>query len=270
MQNRADDTTTHRGRDDSLLWIHFIHAQARPSLARIQLNTYQPRTIKNIMKYQDITAAVTALAMSSTIAFAAEDTQKSATATSGTSTATTQAQNQNQNQNPADKWLVDSSKLDGAAVWDFHGNKLGDLQQVLVDPKSGRVRYGVLEVDKAWNWSDPMIAIPWGTFAVKKGDGKTPTISIDSTKEKLEKAPRYKVGDAGRLYEKKASQPIYTYWGIYWIEDPTPTGGAGERDQNKPGNNTSGNPSSSSGSTDGTTPATPRPGGNNNNNTPDN
>ncbi len=126
--------------------------------------------------------------------------------------------------NPADtSGLVDASKLEGTDVYDFHGQKLGELEQMLIDPQSGHIRYGVMEVDKAWNWNDPHIAIPWGSFVVKKGDGETPNLSIDATKEKLEKAPKFKVGDANRLYSKEASEPIYTYWSIYWWEEPTGT-----------------------------------------------
>ncbi len=149
------------------------------------------------------------------------------------------------------QWLVDASKLDGTAVFDFHGHKLGDLQKVLIDPKSGRIRYGVMEVDKSWNWNDPTVAIPWGTFAVKKGDDKMPNLSIDATKDKLEKAPKFKEGDADRLFGKEASAPIYTYWSIYWFDEPMP---ATQKDAT---GNKSKSPSSKTGSdaADTSTPA---------------
>lgn len=166
------------------------------------------------MKYQYYTAAITAFAISATVAVAQEKNQQ----TTNTQT-------------PDNQWLVDTSKLDGTEVYDFHGSKLGEIQQVLVDPKSGRIRYGVMEVDKAWNWNDPMVAIPWGSFTVKKANDKTPTLSLDSTKEKLEKAPKYKVGDAGSLYRKEAGEPIYTYWGIYWFDDPSDSSQSGNKNQ---------------------------------------
>ncbi len=151
------------------------------------------------MKYSKLTATFAAFALSATSVFAADASSMS------------------------DKqWLIDASKLDGTAVYDFHGTKLGDIQQVLIDPQSGRIRYGVVEVDKTWNWNDPQIAVPWGAFVVKKGDDKKPKLSIDATKDKLEKAPKYKVGDADRLFEKQASAPVYSYWSIYWWDEPMP------------------------------------------------
>lgn len=146
------------------------------------------------MKLTKLIASLAAITLSSTVAFAADSAGS----------------------------LVDASKLDGVEVYDFHGNKLGDIQQILIDPASGRIRYGVLEVDKAWNWSDPHVAIPWGSFAVKRGENNVVKFSVDATKEKLEKAPRFKAGDADRLFSKDASKPVYSYWSIYWIEDPMP------------------------------------------------
>lgn len=151
------------------------------------------------MKIRSITAALAAIALTSTTAaFAAADST----------------------QNANSQWLVDASKLEGTEVYDFHGHKLGDLQQVLIDPQTGRIRYGVMEVAKDWSWTDPQVAIPWDSFAIKRGDDKKVALSIDATKEKLEKAPKFKAGDADRLFSKEASQPIYSYWSIYWFEEP--------------------------------------------------
>ena len=153
------------------------------------------------MKNRSIAAVIAALAISSTAAFAVADNTKNADS----------------------KWLLDASKLEGTDVWDFHGNKLGGLQQVLLDPQTGRIRYGVIEVDKSWNWSDPQVAVPWDSFAVKRGDDKKTVLSIDATKEKLQNAPKFKAGDAERLFSKEASQPIYSYWSVYWFEEPAAT-----------------------------------------------
>lgn len=115
-------------------------------------------------------------------------------------------------------WLVDASKLDDLSVSDKAGNDLGEIEEVLIDPASGQVRYAVLEVDKAWQFNDPKIAVPWGSFEVTRGSDEKVRLTLDATKDKLTKAPRYKVGDANRLFSKEASQPIYSYWSIYWFD----------------------------------------------------
>ena len=151
------------------------------------------------MKFKQLATSLAALVLSTTFAFAADA-----------------------NNTTGSQQLVDASKLDGRDVYDFHGQKLGHLDQVLIDPQSGQVRYGVLEVDKTWSLNDPKIAVPWGSFAVKPGDNNAVNLSLDATKEKLENAPKFKAGDANRLFSKEASAPVYSYWSIYWFDEPMP------------------------------------------------
>ena len=158
------------------------------------------------MKWKNITAPLAALTLSATAVYAVE----------------------------AGK-LVDAAKLDGTEVYDFHGTKLGDIQQILIDPNAGRIRYGVLQVDKSWNWNDPEVAVPWGSFVVKRGGDNSVKLSLDANKEKLEKAPRFKSGDADRLYGRDASQPIYTYWSIIWMDDPQRSDSTTGQDRNSSG-----------------------------------
>ena len=154
-----------------------------------------------------------------------------------------------------DHGYIDVSRLNGMAVWDFHGKKIGDIQQVLLDTKSGRARFAVVQVDKEWSLDNPEIAVPWGSMHVKWTDEK-PVVSMDATKEKLMGAPGYKLGDADRLYTKEASEPIYSYWSIVWHEDPiTPDPSNTTNKSDREGTSTN--------STTPTAPNTPTP------NTPD-
>jgi sporulation protein YlmC with PRC-barrel domain len=123
--------------------------------------------------------------------------------------------------------LVDAGKLDGRDVKNLQGQDLGKIKQVLIDPQSGRVRYGVLQVDKAWSLNNPEIAVPFGAFKITRTANNDFTIQLDATKEKLEKAPQHKIGEADRLFSVEASQPLYTYWSIMWLDDPSANSGSG-------------------------------------------
>lgn len=183
------------------------------------------------MKLINLTTSLAALALSTTFALSADANNSSGSR------------------------LVDVSKLDGTEIWDFHGQKLGHLEQVLIDPQSGRVRYGVIEVDKTWNFSDPKVAVPWGSFAVKYGNDNALTLSMDATKEKLEKAPKFKAGDGERLFSKEASHPVYSYWSIIWFDEPMPAKSG--RTKNLDGTKTSNQTPTSNPETSGTPPAKP-------------
>lgn len=119
--------------------------------------------------------------------------------------------------------LLDATGLDGTDVWDFHGKKIGDLKHILVDPHSGRARYAVIEVDKAWELIDPEVAVPWGAFRFARKDDKSLEVALDSTKERLAGAPRYKAGDKDRIFNRDGGETIYSYWRIQWYDDPATT-----------------------------------------------
>lgn len=119
--------------------------------------------------------------------------------------------------------LIGASKLDGKKVVNLQGEELGDLQQLLIDPQTGRVRYAVIEINKLWKINDPEVAVPFGALKITgKPNDANFKITLDATKDKLSNAPKHKIGEADRLFSKEASQPIYTYWSIYWFEDPKP------------------------------------------------
>lgn len=119
--------------------------------------------------------------------------------------------------------LLRASTLNGKNVTDAQGNNLGEIKRVLIDPTSGRVRYVVLEVDKAWNWNDPEVAVPFQAYQIKRSGDDDVKVTLEATKEKLEKAPKFKEGDADRIYDRAAAEPIHTYWSVLWFEDEQPS-----------------------------------------------
>lgn len=118
--------------------------------------------------------------------------------------------------------LVDAARLDGQQVNNLQGQKLGEIKQVLLDPKSGQARYAVLQVDKEWSLNNPEIAVPFGAFRVSVNPNNNDVVvQLDATKEKLQKAPGHKVGEADRLFSPQESKPIYSYWMITWVDLPS-------------------------------------------------
>jgi PRC-barrel domain len=116
--------------------------------------------------------------------------------------------------------LLDATALDGTDVWDFHGKKLGDLKHILIDPHSGRARYAVIEVDKSWELIDPEVVVPWNSFRFSRKADNSLEMALDSNKERLSGAPRYKAGDNDRILSRDGGATIYSYWRAQWYEDP--------------------------------------------------
>lgn len=115
-------------------------------------------------------------------------------------------------------YLVDVSEGRSQEVRDAADKKIGTIQKVLVDHQNGVVRFVVVEVDKEWSFDDPLVAVPWPAFDVKTEHGGDLRVTLDATKEQLQRAPRYMDGDANRLSSQETAQPIYEYWGVLWLD----------------------------------------------------
>src|SRR5690349_12900094 len=96
--------------------------------------------------------------------------------------------------------LIDPAKLTGDQVSDFSGQQLGTVKQLLIEPLTGRIRYAVISVDPSNN-----VAVPWLALRVTR-QGEGASLALDATKEKLQNAPKWKQGDADRLYTKEAGK----------------------------------------------------------------
>jgi sporulation protein YlmC with PRC-barrel domain len=161
--------------------------------------------------------------------------------------------------------LIDAVKLNGKSVQNLQGQDLGSISQLLIDPQSGRVRYAVLQMNKTWQAAENDVAVPWGAFQFSgKPEDPTFRISLDATREKLENAPKYKVGDAERLFTRQSGEPVYTYWAIVWVDDPavSTSGSKPNAEQNRTpsttGSNSQGQPATEGSSN---SQSNPRPGG---------
>jgi hypothetical protein len=104
---------------------------------------------------------------------------------------------------------VTSEKVTGSDLWDYHGNQIGTVEEVLLQP-SGNAVLVIVDVKKILD-EDRKLAIPWKLLAIKlkdpeKAEEREETgresgailksdpdlvFSLDATKLKLKGAPRY-------------------------------------------------------------------------------
>ena len=56
--------------------------------------------------------------------------------------------------------LLRASKLLGRDVDDSNGRKAGEIQDLVVSMSTGKLRYAVLDFDRAWNMNDKLLTLP--------------------------------------------------------------------------------------------------------------
>ncbi|MEP6996535.1 MAG: PRC-barrel domain-containing protein [Betaproteobacteria bacterium] len=111
--------------------------------------------------------------------------------------------------------IVGAEGLLGSVVVDSHGQRVGELLDILVDMHAGRVAYGVVVLDQAPEWSERLIAVPWNTMHVQlDGDG----VCINATRDWIERAPSMRLEAMNELLDRELAVFIHAYFGAkpYW------------------------------------------------------
>jgi len=104
--------------------------------------------------------------------------------------------------------VISSEKVEGTTVYNTAGEKLGSIDDLMIDKYSGQVRYAVLEFGGFLGMGADRFPIPWKMlkYATDK-DGYV--VPLD--KMVLEKAPRYRE-DAAPPYDAEYGSRISSYY----------------------------------------------------------
>ena len=112
-----------------------------------------------------------------------------------------------------------ASEVKGARVINFQNENIGDLDELLIEPDTGQVRFAVLSVGGFLGLGSTKVAVPWLAFQIVREQGKIKYMMMDATRERLEKAPRVEGKNYERLYPANAAEPIFVYWDVEWTAE---------------------------------------------------
>ncbi len=84
--------------------------------------------------------------------------------------------------------VISSDKVEGTSVFNNAGDKLGSIDDLMIDKTSGRVQYAVMEFGGFLGMGTDRYPIPWNLLKYDTGlDG----YRVPLDKNKLEAAPKY-------------------------------------------------------------------------------
>lgn len=89
---------------------------------------------------------------------------------------------------PVPQRLLRASHVLKSEVMNPQGQRLGDIEEVVIDTAAGKVAYAVLSTRKWLDLREKWFAIPWHTLQQSVGFG---TFTLDVDKETLQKAPGF-------------------------------------------------------------------------------
>jgi len=106
--------------------------------------------------------------------------------------------------------LIASNKVEGTAVYNRQGEKLGSVENFMVNKWSGRVEYVVLSFGGLFGIGQDRYPLPWDVLTYDTDRGG---YAVDLYNAVLEKAPRYRA-DEQPSYDRDYGRSVYGYYGI--------------------------------------------------------
>jgi hypothetical protein len=106
--------------------------------------------------------------------------------------------------------IISSDQVEGTTVYNHAGDKLGSIDDLMIDKVSGQVRYAVLEFGGFLGVGTDRYPLPWNML---KYDTSRDGYVVPLDKAKLEAAPRYAQNDVP-AYTTDYGQRVNKYYGV--------------------------------------------------------
>jgi sporulation protein YlmC with PRC-barrel domain len=107
--------------------------------------------------------------------------------------------------------LIASDRVEGTAVYNRQGERLGRISRFMVDKRSGQVRYAVLSFGGLLGMGNDHYPLPWSMLAYDTAQGG---YVVDLDRRVLENAPRYAGDDPD--YDTDYGRSVYQYYGLIY------------------------------------------------------
>ncbi len=108
--------------------------------------------------------------------------------------------------------------LVGLKVQSPQGEDLGRISSLAIDPKDGRVAFGVLTYGGFWGFRAKYVAVPLTVMDLKTDkNGKPDAFILDMSKQQLASAPTF---EGNSLPDEKQVEESYRFFGQtpYWTD----------------------------------------------------
>jgi hypothetical protein len=106
--------------------------------------------------------------------------------------------------------VISSDRVAGTNVYNRAGDKLGSIDDLMIDKVSGQVRYAVMEFGGFLGMGTDRYPIPW---TMLKYDTIQDGYVVPLEKSQLDKAPRYNAPDLP-AYDDTYNRNIDKYYGL--------------------------------------------------------
>ncbi|MDE2403522.1 MAG: PRC-barrel domain-containing protein [Sphingomonadales bacterium] len=106
--------------------------------------------------------------------------------------------------------LIASDKVEGTAVYNRSGERLGTIRNFMVEKRSGRVEYAVLNFGGLFGMGGDNYPLPWDVLTYETDRGG---YVVDLDKSVLESAPKY-ADSRQPAFDEGYGREVYGYYGV--------------------------------------------------------
>jgi sporulation protein YlmC with PRC-barrel domain len=114
------------------------------------------------------------------------------------------------------KPLIESDRVEGTAVYDSSGKRIGTVERVMIDKISGRVAYAVMSFGGFFGVGANEYAVPWSVLDYDPGLGG---YRIQITAEQLRSAPSLSRARGQDWPDRQSEQDLHDHYQVtyYWV-----------------------------------------------------
>lgn len=105
--------------------------------------------------------------------------------------------------------LIASDRVEGTVVYNRAGERLGKIDNFMVNKRSGKVEYAVMSFGGLFGMGGDHYPLPWSVLDYDPAQGG---YIVDLDKSQLEGAPRYSDGSEP-AYDERYGRDLHTYYG---------------------------------------------------------
>jgi len=116
--------------------------------------------------------------------------------------------------------LMGANTLIGNDVYNHKGEDIGDIKEIMLDVRTGKVRYAVLSFGGGFlGMGEKLFAVPWSALTL---DTMNKRFVLKVEKEKLTDAPGFDKDKWPDMADRTWSEEIHAYYGVETNSDATP------------------------------------------------
>lgn len=114
--------------------------------------------------------------------------------------------------------MMSAGSLTGDEVCNHKGEVLGDIKEIMLDMRSGRVAYAVLSYGGFLGMGEKLFAVPWNALTL---DPENKRFVLNVEKDRLKDAPGFDKDQWPDMGDPSWSKGIHSYYGTTQHPDDT-------------------------------------------------